>query len=47
MVEIKTLDIPTRSFSINDDSTFSKIRTGLIDEKPSPPSKEQRRKDNY
>lgn len=47
MIENRLLDIPARCFSIVDDSTFGKVRTGLMEEKTPPPSKERRRKDSY
>lgn len=43
MIENKTMDIPPPCFSRIDNSTFGKIRQGLMEERTPPPSKEQRR----
>lgn len=42
MIEKKTMDITAHCFAKVDNTTFSKIRAGLIEEKTSPPSKGQR-----
>lgn len=46
MIANKMMDITAQCFSIIDDSTFGKIRVGLMEEKTPPPSKERRRKNS-
>lgn len=43
MIENKSIEVTAHCFARVDASTFGKIRSGLIEEKTPPPSKEQRR----
>lgn len=45
-IDNRTMDISDRCFVLVDNSSFSKIRSGRVEEKTPPPSKEQRRGKN-